>query len=581
MLSVSTDLLNRVCHDNVRFARRRGDDHYDAFSDESEAAKKRRLFQELLSQSPSDVSTELTKAIKYDDDSHQRTKSRPAAKTRADGKNSSNPAVAGDNKTAETRVVKFSVVTTSKLSVAATDNSSNGGKNDDDLITPITAVTTTVAAAPVIKKVSTSIRASVEARTRQPFKKEKVIVPPADAPPKISTFTMSIRTSAHLVPNDSSFGSTLEDSGSPLLVHTRDSKSSKQQKKNNLKVISMMVYCVEDADPIEVTCQGVCSIQGFIQTAVKQWYAEQRQPALPSFSDADYELRMCDDPGEADMDLPPFDCNASVYGVLGNVDDGVVLVFTGKVKKTTPVAQKSRPRMSIAMNDSKSSLSLIKVHLENHSIMFKVTLVMTLLDLIKLVKAKRKDMVNDIGPEKYNWFYWDPLLGKNSYKNQEPMPMHLHVCSLQKDSLLLQRKVPKAQIGLFSDKHTDKVASTMSDFVFSKQDFQQISYYSVIKTNERGRRQKRRLGIDAKAIYNEKPSKGFMNKLSSAPLIGERPIQTVMSCQKLPNQPKRFVIQFQDHTGNLSREYETEYQTDCAEIVAKVNFLINNHTTMR
>src|SRR5258708_2430400 len=54
----------------------------------------------------------------------------------------------------------------------------------------------------------------------------------------------------------------------------------------------------------------------------------------------------------------------------------------------------------------------------------------------------------------------------------------------------------------------------------------------------------------------------------------QRPVISVSSCSIVKHKPRTFQIAFREKGGIVSREYEAETKMECAEIVAKVNFLM-------
>jgi hypothetical protein len=121
------------------------------------------------------------------------------------------------------------------------------------------------------------------------------------------------------------------------------------------------------------------------------------------------------------------------------------------------------------------------------------------------------------------------------------------------------------------------------------------SEYTVVKTNSRGRKQKRVLGIDESTIYNKPPrgtvasaitaalpvfnTPSFMRRASveSGVQRASRPMASVASVDLIGNKEMCFNITFHDHITKktTTREYMTETITECLEIVTKINILIS------
>ena len=233
-------------------------------------------------------------------------------------------------------------------------------------------------------------------------------------------------------------------------------------------------------------------------------------------------------------------------------------------------------------------MDYLKIYFNNESTIIKLNQpkTMNLDDVMQQLKTKNHIDYN-ISSKLYNWFYYYDNFNTLLLNDNDALSPLTLVHTLLTDSLILKRKVPKANTNTLSDKINSSIQ--ISDYVFSKLDFQQLAYYNVIKTNVRGRKQRRKLGIDYRAIYNHADQrKGIMSRLSHGPYIVERPINTVLSCEQIfndnSNKTKKFIIKFKDiNDSNLiiTREYEAETYTECTEIVAKIIFLIKNYETFR
>jgi len=173
----------------------------------------------------------------------------------------------------------------------------------------------------------------------------------------------------------------------------------------------------------------------------------------------------------------------------------------------------------------------------------------------------------------YNFFY----VGKEQV-GEEALDPRMFVRDLESDNLRLVHKVPGSQPhGLTSFPSVASIALTPAQFTFTKETAFQYNEYRVIKTNARGKKQKRLMGVDGTRIYNKQ---GGLNVR-----VPHRLISSVHSVEVLSD-PMCFAIVFDDSGGGSftgvlptkeeRREYRTETQVDCAEIVAKIQFLMKN-----
>ncbi|GAB5359293.1 hypothetical protein AAMO2058_000531800 [Amorphochlora amoebiformis] len=99
--------------------------------------------------------------------------------------------------------------------------------------------------------------------------------------------------------------------------------------------------------------------------------------------------------------------------------------------------------------------------------------------------------------------------------------------------------------------------------VMDRKSLQEYSEYRVIKTNEKGKRQERILGIDAKWLYNKKPGGG------GSVWRKQRSLIEVTAVTRL-GQPGCFSIRFANGTA---REYECGKTSELEEIVHKITVL--------
>lgn len=96
--------------------------------------------------------------------------------------------------------------------------------------------------------------------------------------------------------------------------------------------------------------------------------------------------------------------------------------------------------------------------------------------------------------------------------------------------------------------------------------------WAIVKKNKFGRMQERTLGIDGNKIYNSKRD-GY----SSRHVVhrAQRDISTVRKVDTLAEDHRAFRITYDDEGEVSDIEYFCESARDCAEIVAKLNYLIS------
>jgi len=300
-----------------------------------------------------------------------------------------------------------------------------------------------------------------------------------------------------------------------------------------------------------------------------------------------YELRMVDDEdGTPDEDMPPLD-KAREIGKFGV--DAVALcanpAFVPPPVSHSSIASLNTPshqaspahRVSLEYNFGLSKKLFLKVHLEDNkeSHVLQTQPTMTLAEVLSLI-SKKKRLAEEMKPEKYKFLYMD---------REDVLEMKMTLSEVKADELRLTRKIPRAQQPNFLSDSEDVTTPAPSQFVFTKETACAYSEYKVIKTNQRGRKQTRVLGIDQSSIYNKsvptvknsKTSKLSFHSMADKFSVQKksRPMNTVVSCEVVGGRPQCFRIYFHEGKKIVTREYETETKMECGEIVAKVQFLIN------
>jgi hypothetical protein len=93
--------------------------------------------------------------------------------------------------------------------------------------------------------------------------------------------------------------------------------------------------------------------------------------------------------------------------------------------------------------------------------------------------------------------------------------------------------------------------------------------WNVIKKNKFGRMQERIIGIDAHKVYNAK-----RDSQSSSVSRAHRDISTIRKVEMVENDSIAFRITFVDERETYDVEYTCDNPRACAEIVAKLNYLL-------
>jgi hypothetical protein len=101
--------------------------------------------------------------------------------------------------------------------------------------------------------------------------------------------------------------------------------------------------------------------------------------------------------------------------------------------------------------------------------------------------------------------------------------------------------------------------------------------YKVIKQNRVGKKQNRKMGIDSKRIYNLPDTSASNVHFTQHVKRKYREMTDVVKAERLKvkGPQKYFQILFRDLASNaiIAYKYEAASEYECAEIVAKIDFL--------
>jgi hypothetical protein len=103
------------------------------------------------------------------------------------------------------------------------------------------------------------------------------------------------------------------------------------------------------------------------------------------------------------------------------------------------------------------------------------------------------------------------------------------------------------------------------NFLFTDENATAYKEWIVRKKNRWGRKQRRRLGIDRTTIYNNSDTRQVKRVA--------RPISDLIDVKLVPGQPKCFEMLFRDQAEVVTVSYQALSDYDCAEIVARLNYI--------
>jgi hypothetical protein len=391
--------------------------------------------------------------------------------------------------------------------------------------------------------------------------------------------------------------------------------------------VNISVFFRPGTTPLKITLRHDVPVYKLIELILVQYRDEQRQPQLRFENPDAYDLRVLDDDdGTPDEDLPPLDRlrDFAQYGI-----DAVAICESltspsslcetltstaGSVSFSGPMAKLSRTQSATALKTASfNSRIQLKVHVDDSrgGTDIHVLSLNSDLSLSEVVTLIAKKKMTQMQPEHYKFVYWssvdelsdysdtgssrltvyneqhDKAAEEQSYTTSVMVPdntdeeqeidMRMMVSDLLSDELrMINRLEPPRRAPILVGTTTAAVDPVPEHFIFSLESASTYSEYRVIKTNERGKRQLRVLGIDAVKIYNKHVTKNGHRRRIMEVMRAYRTIKCVSSVIIHPENALCFTIYFREKGKIISREYEAETKMECAEIVAKIRFLANH-----
>ena len=132
------------------------------------------------------------------------------------------------------------------------------------------------------------------------------------------------------------------------------------------------------------------------------------------------------------------------------------------------------------------------------------------------------------------------------------------------------------------DKNSKNKRPDLDSFMFNEITASTLQEWAVIKTNMRGKRQERVMGIDSMFIHNRRPGetgKGYYSSMKRtltdlSGIKNERSIKDIVEASFIPGLEAGLFIIFKEKDGGTVRiEYEAETSQDAAEIIAKISYI--------
>jgi len=318
---------------------------------------------------------------------------------------------------------------------------------------------------------------------------------------------------------------------------------------------------------------GSNTVEEVIDLILRHHSDQKRKPALKFAAAECYDLRMVDDDdGSPDMDIPPLERTRDIHQINVNavalcerpepvpntrVNAAPSMSASASAASTADTRKKRGISQEILMKTGKIYL---KVHMPKHvSHIIPVTNDMTLQDILPLIAKKRSSEKEEILPQHYKFVH--------NVSDKVEIDMKLKIQDLNTEELTLLPRV-----SLDDDLKTipeTEILSSVSSRPLSREEAVLYQEFKVVKTNQRGKKQERIMGIDQEKIYNKNPLGSNQDDVHRP----YRLISEVASVEVLVDQPRCFRLTFKDKSGTEVRDYEADSRVVAQQIVSKIKFL--------
>eukprot|EP00301_Raphidiophrys_heterophryoidea_P002117 c10990_g1_i2.p1 GENE.c10990_g1_i2~~c10990_g1_i2.p1 ORF type:complete len:418 (-),score=76.50 c10990_g1_i2:275-1528(-) len=295
-----------------------------------------------------------------------------------------------------------------------------------------------------------------------------------------------------------------------------------------------------------------CAESGAIALVQRQYAALNLTP--PLIQNVRYELRLADDDGEIDDDIPMSLEEGVPLSSMGF--DTFVLVPTTKVdeKERLKQAMASKDRMMLRVKLPDGTHQTHEFHLDT-----------PLSDILRKVGEKAK----------FDIMYYQLRLPSSKSSALAALDPSLPLRAADSDELLLQRKPDAPPLDFAQRSHESQSEDNKPAFNFfwTEVTASQYKEFLVTKINKWGNKQDRVMGIDNEQITNNIPTKSATKFLGMAktPLHASRAVAQVHSVEQTG--PSEFRIIFRDGFDLVPTDYIAQTPADCAEIVSKISYL--------
>jgi len=319
---------------------------------------------------------------------------------------------------------------------------------------------------------------------------------------------------------------------------------------------------MEIAVPVSITVEDV------VKHCLKTYNEEKRKPSLVENSTL-YELRTYSEASfdnDDDDDDFPLDKKSEIAKC--GVRNAALARAAGIESSQIVISTESRPSLFPELppaggkGSDSADVAYIRILMDSHSFTVQVPKDSTMERLLFVVAKKQKQ---NMAWEQFEFVCDEKMIERD-----------IIVSDLKSTTLELRKKVKSGGI-----RYIPPSGSELGIVIFpDKETAAEYKEFEVFKFKSR-LKQRRIMGIDVTRIYNKPPNDNFDFSIKELPSLGTvkrkyREMTDVVKAEPLPDKgPKTFHIVFRDLETNaiVPYVYEAMSERDCAEIVAKIEYL--------
>jgi hypothetical protein len=286
-----------------------------------------------------------------------------------------------------------------------------------------------------------------------------------------------------------------------------------------------------------------------------------------------YELRMHDVDGEPDLDLPALDRKKTMKDMM--FDTEYCLAEIDEHAPPPALIESSFDKDTKLLSSRAVSTNTVVVHFpQGDQIRLAIDEFTTLRDILPVI-AKQKKL--RLYTDEFVFYIYSPEEQARLKLMSPVVDPTVTIISLGTREFQLQKRVyadsvkvakPSSNQPRHHHRHTPRMQEGQM-FASVSSVYQE---WNVVKRNTYGFRQERILGIDGSGVYNLRRDTGGAHDAAGH----RRDISSIRSIEPVEYDRNALKIAWEEESREVVEiEYMCESEKDCAEIIAKISFLIS------